>query len=188
MSAVLRPVQILLVGQKIRQIRKSRHLTQADVASRIGVTQSDLSRMENGEYKVGLDTLFKILQIFELPMSRFFEEPIVDPSGAPGSSAEGALSASGTPHHEEPTPAEEDRERLLSDWSVLSDEARHEVLEFVTFKRLQQRSTRPRWKPDVEKEAPQAPETDAGAGRVDRGPWAAPEPDAHDPRNGEEGA
>ena len=69
MSAMPRASQILLVGQKIRQIRKSRHLTQADLATRIGVTQSDLSRMENGEYKVGLDTLFRILQVFELSMS-----------------------------------------------------------------------------------------------------------------------
>src|SRR5512135_958403 len=74
MSAVPRASQILLVGQRIRQLRKSRHLTQADLASRIGITQSDLSRMESGEYKVGLDTLFKILHVFELSMSRFFEE------------------------------------------------------------------------------------------------------------------
>ena len=39
MSAVPRASQILLVGQKIRQIRKSRHLTQADLASRIGDAQ-----------------------------------------------------------------------------------------------------------------------------------------------------
>ena len=74
MSAVPKTSQILLVGQRIRQIRKSRRLTQADLAARIGATQSDLSRMENGEYKVGLDTLFRILQVFELSMSRFFEE------------------------------------------------------------------------------------------------------------------
>ena len=95
MSAVPRASQILLVGQKIRQIRKSRHLTQADLASRIGVTQSDLSRMENGEYKVGLDTLFRILQVFELSMSNFFEEPAAesDPAGA-----ESVESASASDH------------------------------------------------------------------------------------------
>src|SRR5450756_1498731 len=84
MSAVPRASQILLVGQKIRQIRKSRHLTQADLASRIGVTQSDLSRMENGEYKVGLDTLFRILQVFELSMSNFFEEPAPESQASAG--------------------------------------------------------------------------------------------------------
>ncbi len=85
MSAVVfsaRAPQIRLVGQKIRQIRKSRHLTQSDLAARIGITQSDLSRMENGEYKVGLDTLFRILQVFELSMSQFFNEPAADEASA----------------------------------------------------------------------------------------------------------
>jgi transcriptional regulator with XRE-family HTH domain len=113
MSAVPRASQILLVGQKIRQIRKSRHLTQADLAARIGVTQSDLSRMENGEYKVGLDTLFKILQVFELSMSHFFEEPGPEiPAASP-----------------EVAPFE--------DWAALPDETRREVREFIAFKKMQ---------------------------------------------------
>lgn len=114
-----------MVGQKIRQIRKSRHLTQADLAARIGVTQSDLSRMENGEYKVGLDTLFRILQVFELSMSRFFEEapaepePVAVPDGLPA-----------------------DQAGLLSDWSALSESSRREVREFVAFKRMQNEARR----------------------------------------------
>jgi len=114
MSAVPRASQILLVGQKIRQIRKSRHLTQADLAARIGVTQSDLSRMENGEYKVGLDTLFKILQVFELSMSHFFEEP--------GAEAPAAPSGVAAP---------------FEDWAALPDETRREVREFIAFKKMQ---------------------------------------------------
>ena len=116
MSAVPRASQILLVGQKIRQIRKSRHLTQADLASRIGVTQSDLSRMENGEYKVGLDTLFRILQVFELSMSHFFEEPAAVPDAA-GENA-GAVAP-------------------FEDWAALPPETRREVSEFIAFKRMQ---------------------------------------------------
>ncbi len=117
MSAVPRASQILLVGQKIRQIRKSRHLTQADLASRIGVTQSDLSRMENGEYKVGLDTLFRILQVFELSMSNFFEEPAAEPA----ESADAATN--GVP---------------FEDWAALSDVSRREVREFIAFKKKMQ--------------------------------------------------
>ena len=108
--------QIRLVGQKIRQIRKSRHLTQADLAARIGVTQSDLSRMENGEYKVGLDALFRILQVFELTMSQFFGEPS---------------------SHEPAAPAFPDEPELARDWEALSQDARREVREFVAFKKLQ---------------------------------------------------
>jgi transcriptional regulator with XRE-family HTH domain len=117
MSAVPRASQILLVGQKIRQIRKSRHLTQADLAARIGVTQSDLSRMENGEYKVGLDTLFKILQVFELSMSHFFEESAAE---TPAASRE--FSGVAAP---------------FEDWAALPDETRREVREFIAFKKMQ---------------------------------------------------
>jgi transcriptional regulator with XRE-family HTH domain len=113
MSAVPRASQILLVGQKIRQIRKSRHLTQADLAARIGVTQSDLSRMENGEYKVGLDTLFRILQVFELSMSHFFEESAGE------------------------TPAASREAAPFEDWAALPDETRREVREFIAFKKMQ---------------------------------------------------
>lgn len=144
MSAVLRPTQILIVGQKIRQIRKSRHLTQADLAARIGVTQSDLSRMENGEYKVGLDTLFKILQVFEMSMSRFFEEP------APASGAT-------EPEEIPATELERQRERLLADWGQLSEDGRAEVVEFVAFKKLQE-SRRPRWKGESGADAEASPQ------------------------------
>src|SRR4051795_7034727 len=69
-----RPAQLELVGRKIRQLRRQRKLTQVELAERIGVHQSDLSRMEQGEYKVGLDTLLKILQTFDLSIGDFFEE------------------------------------------------------------------------------------------------------------------
>ena len=118
MSAVPRSAQILLVGQRIRQLRKSRHLTQADLASRIGIAQSDLSRMENGEYKVGLDALFRILQVFELSMGEFFEE---SPAAAP-----------------EPAPnAADEQDALLADFQRLPEASRHEVREFIAFKKLQ---------------------------------------------------
>ena len=110
--------QIRLVGQKIRQIRKSRHLTQADLAAQIGVTQSDLSRMENGEYKVGLDTLFRILQIFELTMGQFFGEPV-------------------QPEAPLASPSFPDDPEMAHDWEALSSESRREVREFIAFKKLQ---------------------------------------------------
>ncbi len=128
-----RASQILLVGQKIRQIRKSRHLTQADLASRIGVTQSDLSRMENGEYKVGLDTLFRILQVFELSMSHFFEEPSAE-AGPSDAQAANAPSTPSAPFDDAP---------LARDWSALPEDSRREVREFVAFKRMQADKTRP---------------------------------------------
>jgi len=69
-----RPAQLELVGRKIRQLRRQRKLTQVELAEKIGIHQSDLSRMEQGEYKVGLDTLLKILGTFDLSIGDFFDE------------------------------------------------------------------------------------------------------------------
>jgi len=75
MAAGRRPIrQVELVGRKIRRMRKERKLTQNELASRIGIQQSDLSRMEKGEYRVSLDTLFKILAEFDVSMGAFFDE------------------------------------------------------------------------------------------------------------------
>ena len=67
----MRPVN--LVGSKIRQLRKERLLTQTELSGRIGVQQSDLSRMEKGEYRVSLDTLFRLLSEFQMSASQFFD-------------------------------------------------------------------------------------------------------------------
>ena len=69
-----KPAQVELVGRKIRQLRRQRRLTQVELAEKIGIHQSDLSRMEKGEYKVGLDTLLKILGTFDLSIGDFFDE------------------------------------------------------------------------------------------------------------------
>jgi len=66
--------QQFLVGYKIRELRKARSLTQAELAGKIGIQQSDLCRMETGEYKVSLDTLFRVLGIFGMNIGEFFQE------------------------------------------------------------------------------------------------------------------
>jgi transcriptional regulator with XRE-family HTH domain len=68
----LRPIQ--LVGRKIRQLRKEHNLTQTELSARVGIQQSDLSRMEKGEYRVSLDTLFRILSEFQISFGEFFDE------------------------------------------------------------------------------------------------------------------
>ena len=104
--------KVHLVGSRIRELRKGRRLTQTELSEKIGVAQSDLSRMEQGEYKVGLDTLFKILQVFDLKMGEFFGET---------------------------SPVDEAAAReLVTDFETLSADARREVRDFVRFKKMQQ--------------------------------------------------
>ena len=66
--------QVPLVGRKLRELRKERKLTQTELSARIGIQQSDLSRMEQGEYRVSLDTLLRILSEFKVGIGEFFEE------------------------------------------------------------------------------------------------------------------
>jgi transcriptional regulator with XRE-family HTH domain len=107
------PRKVALVGSRIRELRKGRRLTQTELSEKIGVAQSDLSRMEQGEYKVGLDTLFKILQVFDLKMGEFFGET--------------------------ESPSERESRDLVAEFQTLSDEARQEVRDFVRFKKLQEK-------------------------------------------------
>ncbi len=102
--------QIQLVGPKIRQLRKERKLTQTELASRIGIQQSDLSRMEKGEYRVSLDTLFKILAVFDVSISEFFDDV----------------------NKETLTPRDV---QVMRDLKRLPGGARREVEEFIAFKR-----------------------------------------------------
>jgi transcriptional regulator with XRE-family HTH domain len=117
MSSPHSPRKVHLVGSRIRELRKGHHLTQTELSEKIGIAQSDLSRMEQGEYKVGLDTLFKILHVFDLKMGEFFGE----------------------------TEKAEDAEarELVSEYLELTSEAQREVRDFVRFKKLQQLPEKP---------------------------------------------
>ena len=103
------------VGQKVRRLRKERGMTQSELATRIGIIQSDLCRMEKGEYRVGLDTLFKVLEVFGMNIGEFFDERSL-PTG----------------------PAAEEAE-VLDRFRRLSEEARADVLDYIRFKEQQER-------------------------------------------------
>ena len=102
------------VGARLRTLRKERHLTQTELARQIGIQQSDLSRMEKGEYRVSLDNLFKILAVFDVSFNDLFDE--------------------------QQTAAEPRRALSQEDMQILhlvrhlSEEGRREAMEFLEFK------------------------------------------------------
>lgn len=106
--------QIQLVGQKIRQLRKEHKLTQVELSQRLGIQQSDLSRMEQGEYRVSLDTLFRILAEFKMGVGEFFEDVA----------------------RESITPRDVS---LVQQFNTLPEDAQREVEDFIAFKRAQSR-------------------------------------------------
>jgi transcriptional regulator with XRE-family HTH domain len=109
-----RPLAAATVGQLLRRHRQERSFTQTELARQIGIQQSDLSRMEKGEYRVSLDVLFRLLQVFEMSLGEFF-----------GDLAQQSLTS---------------REaNLLESFRVLPREEQHEVMDFVEFKRSKHR-------------------------------------------------
>src|ERR1700732_3599093 len=106
--------QVQLVGRKIRQLRKEHKLTQVELSARLGIQQSDLSRMEQGEYRVSLDTLFRILAEFKMSIGEFFE---------------GVAQESITPRDVQ----------LVQEFNALPRDAQREVEDFIPFKRIQTR-------------------------------------------------
>ena len=115
--------QAATIGSRLRRLRKERNLTQAELARQIGIQQSDLSRMEKGEYRVSLDNLFKILAVFDVQVSEFFGKP------------EAAEAAAQRPLSHEDM-------QLLHILRELTPEARAEVQQFVEFKVRRERAER----------------------------------------------
>jgi transcriptional regulator with XRE-family HTH domain len=115
MSTAGKVRQIQLVGQKIRQLRKEHKLTQVELSQRLGIQQSDLSRMEQGEYRVSLDTLFRILAEFKVGIGEFFED---------------VAKESITPRDVQ----------LVQKFNTLPQDVQREVEDFIAFKHQQQTS------------------------------------------------
>jgi transcriptional regulator with XRE-family HTH domain len=117
--------EVAAIGNRLRRLRKERGLTQAELARQIGIQQSDLSRMEKGEYRVSLDNLFKILGVFDLDLADFFGEK-----------------------HDradfEQQPLSRQDMKILHLLRELSREGRAEVQEFLEFKLRKERQERRR--------------------------------------------
>ena len=118
MATIEKIRQVQLVGRKIRQLRKEHKLTQVELSARLGIQQSDLSRMEQGEYRVSLDTLFRILAEFKMSIGEFFE---------------GVAQESITPRDVQ----------LVQEFNSLPRDAQREVEDFIAFKRVQIRGEGP---------------------------------------------
>ena len=63
--------QVRSVGPLLRILREERGLRQGDLAKRIGVQQSDLSRQERGEFRLTFDLLMEYLQALNVELEEF---------------------------------------------------------------------------------------------------------------------
>ena len=56
----------------IKHWRKMRQMTQEDLAALVGISQPTLSRLENGEVPVTLETLSKCARALEIPLEQLY--------------------------------------------------------------------------------------------------------------------
>ena len=60
------------IGNKIREIRDKKNLTQEDIADFLNTTPQTISRYENGDRKTNQDILFKLAEYFKVSINDFF--------------------------------------------------------------------------------------------------------------------
>ena len=76
------------VGQKLKQIRTLRRLSQTDVARKLKLSFQQIQKYEIGSNRVAASRLFELAQVLDVPTSFFFDglhdnantAPLTDPN------------------------------------------------------------------------------------------------------------
>ena len=72
-EAVVLNADYKLIGQRIKQTRKSKRITQEMLAEMLDISVSYLSRVERGIVKLSLETLLKTASVLDVPPSYFLD-------------------------------------------------------------------------------------------------------------------
>jgi transcriptional regulator with XRE-family HTH domain len=64
----------MLIGERLRQLRESKNLSQGDIEKRTGLLRCYTSRIENGHTVPAVETLEKYARALEVPLYRLFYE------------------------------------------------------------------------------------------------------------------
>jgi transcriptional regulator with XRE-family HTH domain len=64
-----------IVGRQINSARLERNLTRRDLGDMLGVSSEQVERYETGEESVPAGKLYRISELFGLPVTDFFKQP-----------------------------------------------------------------------------------------------------------------
>ncbi|MEK9183658.1 MAG: helix-turn-helix transcriptional regulator [Patescibacteria group bacterium] len=64
-----------MIGEKIQKLRQSRGMTQKELATFLGYSESFISYVEKGERKISISDLQKIAKIFAVDLDFLIEKP-----------------------------------------------------------------------------------------------------------------
>lgn len=60
------------IGQRLRELREAKNLSQGDIETRTGLIRCYISRVENGHTVPSLETLEKIARAYDMPTYQLF--------------------------------------------------------------------------------------------------------------------
>jgi transcriptional regulator with XRE-family HTH domain len=113
----------MLIGQRLRELRESKNLSQGDIEQRTGLFRCYTSRVENGHTVPAIDTLEKYARALEIPLYKLFYEGEEPPKKPKLPSVEKAESLWGTSGKEWP-----ELRRLAKALSRMDDRERRLLL------------------------------------------------------------
>ena len=64
----------MIIGDRLRQLREEKKLSQGDVEKRTGLLRCYISRVENGHTVPAVETLEKLARAFQIPLYQLFYE------------------------------------------------------------------------------------------------------------------
>ncbi len=64
----------MVIGERIREVREQKKLSQGDIEKRTGLLRCYISRVENGHTVPAVETLEKMARALELPLYQLFYE------------------------------------------------------------------------------------------------------------------
>jgi len=66
---------LILLGNRIRQLRKNLKLTQAQLADKAGLSTNFIALLEKGKRSASVDTLFRISKVLKVELKELFDFP-----------------------------------------------------------------------------------------------------------------
>lgn len=64
----------MIIGDRLRELREAKQLSQGDIEKRTGLLRCYVSRVENGHTVPAVETLEKLARAFEVPLYQLFYE------------------------------------------------------------------------------------------------------------------
>ena len=64
----------MVIGNRLKELRESKNLSQGDIEKRTGLLRCYISRVENGHTVPAIETLEKMARALEVPMYRLFHD------------------------------------------------------------------------------------------------------------------